>query len=171
MSMVPFAGLPGSATLWIFGAVAPFNDEHIRILNQRMPAHLAAWAAHGEDVSAGWDVRYNRFILIGIDERTTSLTGCSQDSMRENIRQFSRDIDSEIILGSSHVFYRDANADIHCVTRQEFKKLIDTSIINENTIVFDNTIEKVEYLQQGKWEIPVRTAWHAHAFGITARVS
>ena len=169
--MVPFSELPASATLWIFGAANPFTPPEAQLLHERMPPYLHAWAAHGEDVRAGWELKYNRFILIGINESVTGLTGCSQDSMRENIRQFAREIRKDIILGSSHIFYRDAQNEIICIPRHEFKKLAEARSITENTTVFDNTIENIGKFRQGSWELPLGKSWHAKDFGIMESVA
>ena len=35
-----------------------------------------------------------------------------------------------------------------------------------DTIVFDNTIQSVSSLRNGRWELPAKASWHARAFSL-----
>ena len=168
MSVVKFNEIPDTARLWIFGSAKPLNDHQVQMLHENMDRFLDQWASHKREVTAGWDLYYSQFILIGVDEKMTSVSGCSIDSMVHNLRTFEQLSGSDIINSSSKVFYRHANKAIQCVTREEFKQLVENRIVNEGTIVFNNTIQSLSEIRQDKWEVPMKDSWHVEAFGVTA---
>ena len=164
MAVVTFNELPDTASLYIFGVVEPFNTKQLSLLHDHMSRFSEQWAAHKKEVTAGWDMRYERFILIGVDENVTELSGCSKDSMANALRQYSSESGAVVSTGSSQIFYRNELNEIQCVSRDEFKSLANGSIIDEDTIVFDLTIQTISEFRQGKWELPVKEAWYARAF-------
>jgi hypothetical protein len=39
--------------------------------------------------------------------------------------------------------------------------------VTPRTVVFDNTVETVGALREGKWETPATNSWHGRAFKLT----
>ena len=164
MAVVKFSDLPDTASLYIFGVVEPFNDKQLSLLHDHMSRFSAQWAAHKKEVTAGWDLRYDRFILIGVDENVTELSGCSKDSMENALGQYSAESGAVVSTGSSELFYRDELNEIQCVRRDEFKSQVSGSIIDEETIVFDLTIQTIGEFRRDTWEKLLKDSWHSRAF-------
>jgi hypothetical protein len=156
MSAVNFEQLPDTARLWVFGSTRPLNHEQVQMLTENMSRFLAQWDSHQKEVTAAWQLKYNQFILIGVDETKTAISGCSIDSMVHNLRAFEQRSGSDILNTSSQVFYRDANKTVQCITREEFGQLVENGVVSEDTIVFDNSIQSIRELRWGKWEIPMK---------------
>jgi hypothetical protein len=64
----------------------------------------------------------------------------------------------------SLVFFRDADAVLRAVTREEFKALVAADQVDGETIVFDPTITTVADLRAGRFETTFGKSWHARAF-------
>ena len=166
MSFDNFNELPDTARVWIFGAENPLDSSQVRKLTENMGLFLEQWTAHKKELNPGWGLRYNQFIVIGLDESMMAASGCSIDSMVQNLKNFESAIGANIVGTSLKVFYRDKNKSIQCVDRAEFKQLVENGSVNEETVVFNNLIQTVADLRENRWEIPMQESWHMQAFGV-----
>jgi hypothetical protein len=164
MSLRDFNELNDSSRLWIFGSAKPIGDDQIGYINESMQRFVEKWASHSLDVTAGWDLKYNRFFFLAVDESDTGVSGCSIDSMVKNLQQIEQETGNGIVNNQSKVFYRDKDGEIQCMERHEFKQLAVNGAVDENTIVFNNTILSVSELKEGKWEVPMSESWHGSVF-------
>lgn len=164
MSVEFFESLPQDSRLWIFGAQDEFTEEQKSLLRKHLDVFVGAWNSHKKDVSGGWIVRFDRFVIVSVDESATRVSGCSIDSLVRCLKGFEHASGVNILGTSGRVFFRDGK-NIRCVTREGFSQLVSEGVVSEDTIVFDNTIHVVGDLVSGKWEVPMKVSWHGKAFG------
>lgn len=168
MSVVDFKDLPDSSRLWIYGASRHLSDQEAHQLREQMSQFLKQWTAHKRELRTAWELRYDRFIFIGVDESMMTASGCSIDGMVRNLRDLQQQIGVDIVNSNSKIFFKDMLDEIKCVPRSEFKQLVAEGQVTEDTIGFNNIIQTVGELRKGKWEIPLKESWHRQAFGIAA---
>jgi len=165
MSAVDFSLLPGDARLWIFAASRPLAPDESAALLSRVDRFVEGWLAHGHPVVGARDWRHDRFLLIGADERATGVSGCSIDSLFRVFKELEGQFGAGL-LDRSGVWFRDGAGEIRSVSRPEFRALAASGEVTTDTVVFDNTLTTVGELNGGRWEVPVRDAWHAQAFAV-----
>lgn len=158
-----FSDLPDDARLWIFAASRPLRPEESASLLARVDEFLAGWQAHGRPVVGARDLRLDQFLLIAADERATGVSGCSIDSLYRVLKEAEHDLGVSL-LDSSLVFYRDGDGTVRATSRPDFRELLRDGGIDEDTLVFDNTVRSVGEVREDAWEKPLRTSWHARAF-------
>lgn len=162
MPLISFERLPPDARLWIFAAERPLTpDESAQVL-QETDAFIDQWMAHGVPLTAGRDLRHNRFVLVGVDERAAGVTGCSIDALVRRMQQLEKVLGLELV-NNAPVLYREGNA-IERVSRDRFAELAAAGTVGPSTRVFDNTLTRVGDLQAGKWEVKAADSWHSRAF-------
>jgi hypothetical protein len=162
MSRIPFSQLPDTARLWIFPADRPLAPEEARLLAAAIEEGLAAWAAHGSPVTWGYELADDQFLLLGVDESTTALSGCSIDGA---IRQM-RDLEARIgvsFLDSGRIFFREEGA-VRVLPRTAFRERVRSGAITGETPVLDPVLGRVSEWRQGRFELPFAESWHARAF-------
>jgi hypothetical protein len=169
MSLVSFDILPDTARLWIFGADRDLDPAEADALSRSVERGLAGWAAHGSPVTWGYTLRHDRFLLIGVDESATALSGCSIDNAVREIRSFEASLDLSL-LDHGRVFFRDGGA-IRTVSRAVFREDAKAGRVTRDTLVFNNVIPTVGDLRRGEWEVPAHRSWHAQAFPALAASS
>src|SRR5690606_23394309 len=119
------------------------------------------WKAHGKALAAKAEIRYNRFVVIMVDDSVAPPTGCSIDKSVHLLKE----IESELgitLFDRMQVAYRD-NEDIKAVPRTEFERLVATGEVTDETVVFNNLVASYSELET-KWEVPLRESWHAKVF-------
>jgi hypothetical protein len=164
MPITDFASLPSDARLWVFAADRPLAvDERHRLL-AAVDAFLEQWKAHGHPLTVARDWRYDRFLLVGVDEASAGATGCSIDAMVRTLTDLERALHVQL-LDHGPVLFRRGDA-IERLPRPAFAALAKQGEVSSETVVFDNTLTRVGELREGRWETPARQSWHAKAFGL-----
>jgi len=162
MPQIPFESLPDDARLWVFAAAHPLDSAGSAALLGEVDRFLSQWAAHSSPVVAGRQLRHDRFLLIGVDERATGLSGCSIDALVRSLRALESRIGAALV-DAPPVWYRGSGG-IETVTRDAFESLAAQGSVGPATIVFDNTLASVGELRAGRFELPASQTWHGKAF-------
>jgi hypothetical protein len=160
MPQVPFDQLPADARLWIFPASRPLDDEERRRVLAEADAFINQWMAHGMPLTAARELRYDQFVLVGVNERAAGVSGCSIDALVRRMDQLGRELGIELV-DNAPVQYRE-NGAIKRASRDDFANLASKGLVGRDTVVFDNTVATVGDID--RWEVRAGDTWHARAF-------
>lgn len=162
MPRLPFDQLPDSARLWVFAATRPLTtDEQPRLL-AAVDDFLDQWNAHRVPLDCARDLRYDQFLLVGVDEEAAGVSGCSIDSLVRTMKALGQQLGVELVDHRS-VFYRGPEA-VRRASRDEFAEAVTRGEVTPATTVFDNTVGTAGALRSGRWEAPASATWHGRAF-------
>lgn len=162
MPRVPFDALPDHARVWIFAAERPLGADDQAALLADVDAFLDQWAAHGAPLQAGRDLRYDRFLLVAVDERAAGVSGCSVDALTRQLREHERRL-GMALLDNAPVHYR-AGETVERVSRAGFAELAASGAVTPDVVVFNNTVPDLGDVRAGRWEVPARQSWHNRSF-------
>ena len=158
---VPFENLTEESKIWIYQSNRKFSDEEIAEIDTELKAFIEKWAAHGTSLEASYELRYNRFIVLAVNQENQIATGCSIDASVQFIQNLEKKFDVDL-LDKMNVTFKLGEHVAH-KTLIEFKKMAKEKAVSENTIVFNNLINTVgEY--QDFWEVPAMDSWHSRFF-------
>lgn len=158
---VPFSKLPDSARIWIYQANRPFTDTELPVIEKRTAAFLTQWTAHQQALEAGFELPYNRFVVIGLNQNTVSASGCSIDASVRFIQSLEQDF-SVTLLDKMNVTYRNGEYIAH-KPLADFRLMAKNRSVSPNTIVFNNLVDnKLDY--RTHWEVPAAESWHKRFF-------
>lgn len=155
---LPFDQLPDSARIWIFQSHHYIPFEKAESLSGKLMNFLENWQAHGQALKASFTLRYDRFIIIALDEASYRATGCSIDKLTHQIAALEEQCELEL-LNRSLISYRDDNGMISVLPMQEFRQALEEGELDASTIVFNNLIETKGQLL-AHWELPLGQSWH-----------
>jgi hypothetical protein len=57
-----------------------------------LQSFLEGWAAHGTSLESSYQLKYNRFIILAVNQDVQAATGCSIDSSVEFIQSLEQKI-------------------------------------------------------------------------------
>jgi len=155
--LVEFNTLPEESRIWIFQASRSFSEVELQELKQELDTFIGDWTAHGSDLRAGYEIRYNRFIVLALDQSLNAASGCSIDASVRFIQQLEEKYNVEL-LDKMNVSYKQGDF-VAYKTLVDFKKMAKQKAVSKNTIVFNNLVtNKQEYLNH--WEVPAQESWH-----------
>jgi len=164
MPVVTFDALPNDARLWIFAADRVLTTDESHALLQEVDSFLAQWKAHGHPLTVSREWKYDRFLLVGVDEASAGASGCSIDAMLRTLGQLEQALHVHLLDHGPVLFRQDDG--IARLPRPAFAELARSGAISGDTVVFNNTLTRVGELREGRWESRAADSWHARAFGL-----
>jgi hypothetical protein len=141
----------------VFGSDQPISEDATAILMTAVEGYLANWNAHGEPLTAAYEWRFGRLLVIGVDQRSAGASGCSIDGLFRVLQELEPQLGARLV-GGGRVFYRDNHGEVQSVERHELKALRDSGAITNNSVVFDTSLTDLGSLREG-FERPVRKSW------------
>ncbi|MBM4194694.1 MAG: hypothetical protein FJ202_10000 [Gemmatimonadetes bacterium] len=163
MPMVNFETLPDDARVWVFAASAPVDEVDAKKLLAAVDGFLFQWKAHGHPLSCARDWRDDRFLAIGVDQRTEGASGCSIDGLYRTLQGLEKAVGTTLVAGG-RVFFRDAHGFVHCVTQQEFGAMGARREVDTSTHVFDTTVTTAGGYRR-EFERAASATWHKQLLG------
>ena len=163
MPLIRFEQLPDAARLWVFAASRRLTDQETAPFLDATDVFLVAWTAHKVPLATARELRHDQFIFVAVDESAAGASGCSIDALVRFMRDAERGLGIRL-TDNGAVWFRASNRDVACTSREGFRQLAEQGSVGLDTIVFDNTIQTVGALRDGRWELPANRAWHRRAF-------
>ena len=156
-----------NSRVWIYQSDRILSPEEVKQIQEKLDGFTSQWLAHGHELLALAEIRYNQFIIISVDEQQVGATGCSIDKSVNLMQQIEKELNINL-FNRFALAYRDREG-IQTVNRNDFEKLIETRIITPETIVFNNLVTTRKELATN-WEVAFRNSWHAQIFGLHSNV-
>ena len=156
-----------NSRVWIYQSDRILSPEEVKQIQEKLDGFTSQWLAHGHELLALAEIRYNQFIIISVDEQQVGATGCSIDKSVNLMKQIEQELNINL-FNRFALAYRDRKG-IQTVNRNDFEKLIETRIITPETIVFNNLVTTRKELATN-WEVAFRNSWHAQIFGLHSNV-
>lgn len=158
---VPFENLPLESKIWIYQSNRKFSDEEITEIDDALQSFLQNWAAHGTSLEASYQLKYNRFIILAVNQEVQNATGCSIDASVQFIQSLEKKYNVDL-LDKMNVTFKLGDHVAH-KTLIDFKKMAKDKAVTENTIVFNNLVNSIEEWNEN-WEVPAADSWHSRFF-------
>jgi len=152
-----------NSRIWIYQANRELTTQEQPLIQQKLDAFVASWQAHGHQLAASAEIRYQRFIILAIDEYQAQATGCSIDKSVGLMKELESEFCIQL-FDRMQIAYRDGEA-IKTCSKDEFEDLLEQGLVNEETIVFNNLIQNYRDLSTS-WEVPMKLSWHQKVFAL-----
>jgi len=150
-----------NSRVWIYQSNRIFNETEKGEIETILTDFTSQWQAHGNQLAAYTEVRYNRFIILIVDESQAGATGCSIDKSVKLMQQIEEQYKVNL-FDRFNIAYRQGD-DILSAGRVDFESLVQQGVVNEDTIVFNNLVQTKKELDNN-WEVPFKHSWHARVF-------
>lgn len=153
-----FTNLPDTSRIWVYQSNRKFTSDELEFIEAKTRYFLTQWTAHGADLEAGFEIKYDRFIVIGLNQENASASGCSIDASVHFIQELQDKMGVDL-LDKMNVTYYNGEFIAH-KNLIDFRKMAKNNSVSLNTIVFNNLINtKAEYKEN--WEVPAKDSWHS----------
>jgi len=150
-----------AARVWIYQSDRVFNKEELNSLNQVLKDFTHTWTAHNQQLKASFEIKYNRFIILIVDEHQAGASGCSIDKSVHLMQEIEKQLNVNL-FDRFHISWKE-NEVVKSGSRDEFERQIKNGNINQETIVFNNLVSSYDQLKTN-WEIPLKNSWHSKVF-------
>jgi len=156
--LVEFNTLPDSSRVWVYQADREFSSSEVDQITQQLITFVNNWKRHGEDLKASFQIKYNQFIILAVDEDYNDVSGCSIDASVHIIKQLQQQFEVDL-LNKMNVTFKDGD-NINTVSLKEFKAYVKQDKIKPYTVVFNNMVTSKADLMSA-WEVEANKSWHS----------
>lgn len=158
--------------VWIYQSIREFTENEIKQLKTKAECFISEWTSHGKTMSACIEIFHTRFIIVCVDEKTTSASGCGIDKSVKFIQQMESDLGGNTsLLDRMNVAYRQ-NEQLNDEIEQgkiischisELKNSLTFQENQKGINVFNNLVNTKEELELN-WEVPLEKSWQYKKF-------
>lgn len=159
--LIPFEEMPKSSRIWIYQSDRKLSDEEQATADELLKNFVSEWAAHSTPLKASYQIKYNRFIILAVDQEYHAASGCSIDASVRIIQELEQKFGVDL-LDKMNVTYKTGEFIAH-KSLIDFKKMAKEKAVNANTIVFNNLVNTIGEFEEF-WEVPAAESWHSRFF-------
>jgi hypothetical protein len=159
--LVEFDKLPKHSRVWIYQSNRRFTQDELIEVADKLTLFVTEWAAHGTGLQAGFELKYERFIVLAVNQDEQNATGCSIDSSVRFIQELESTYNIEL-LDKMNVAFKQGEF-INFKTLLDFKSMAKSGAIGKKTVVFNNLVTNIAEYNEN-WEVPAIDSWHSRFF-------
>ena len=151
-----------NSRVWIYQSDKKLADEVVQQLQIQLDNFTRQWTAHNNQLKAKAEIRYNRFIILMVDESQAGASGCSIDKSVHFMQWLEKEF-KITLFDRFNLAYRDGD-EVLSLPRHGFEELLKRGKLNKESIVYNNLVQNLAELNT-KWEVPFKDSWHVQLFG------
>jgi len=125
---LPFNEMPANSRIWIYQSDRKLNDSELDQIKLKLTDFLKNWTAHGDDLKSSFEIRYDRFIIIALNEKSAKASGCSIDACVHFIQQIEKDYNINLLDKMNVAFKQGEYVSYKSIV--EFKSLIKNNSVS-----------------------------------------
>lgn len=153
--------MPDNARLWIYQAERKLEAQEAEFVKQNTQHFLNQWQAHGQDLKASFDLKYDQFLIISVDESFSQASGCSIDASVHLIQALEQELNLSFMTTGQVAFLK--GEEISLFPFNKLKEQVTQQRISPQTLVFDNTVQNVGDFK-AKWLVESQHTWVSRYF-------
>ncbi len=154
-----FGTLDESAKIWIYQSNRFLSEKEVLWLNEELDRFVKDWSSHNYQLKAGFEIQENLFVILAVDESSTTASGCSIDKSVRFLQKIEKDFN--IRLMDRMIFaclLNPGEQKPSLFSLDELKEAFSIGTINKETIVYDNLVNtKKDFLHH--WKKPLGNSW------------
>ena len=150
--------MPSDARVWVYQCNRALSEAEVNTIKDSGLSFIGDWAAHGASLKASFDVLYNRFVVIAVDEKQALASGCSIDKSVHFVKELEKELNLNF-FDRMQVAYRKGN-EIAACNLAEFEKIASHNEVDGSTIVFNNMVNTKATFDT-EWEVPLKQSWQS----------
>jgi hypothetical protein len=150
-----------ASRVWVYQADRELAILEIKKVNEILKSFVERWTAHNQQLKATYEIKYNRFIVLIVDETQAGASGCSIDKSVHLMKTLEEKFQINL-FDRFNIAYKTNNR-VFSANKLGFESLIAEGVIDQNTTVFNNLVDTYQaYLTN--WETAFKNSWHDRVF-------
>tara|TARA_B100000287_G_C20447224_1_gene708015 strand:+ start:21 stop:506 length:486 start_codon:yes stop_codon:yes gene_type:complete len=155
--LVSFDKLPLNSRVWVYSSNRKFIQKEIISIRKDLEDFLSSWTSHNQNLETAFELRYDRFIIIALNQEINNASGCSIDNCVRFIKKLENKYEVDLLDKMNVIYKQDKH--LYHKKLNEFISMYKNNSVSLNTVVFNNLVNTVgEY--KVKWEVPAKESWH-----------
>lgn len=153
---VDFDKMARDSRVWLYQSNRDLTAEEQNYILEQTEKFLNTWVAHGTNLNSSVKIFYKRFLVILVDEKFASVSGCSIDSSVRFVKALETELNVNFFDRTKVAFLDDGNVFLESLNK--IKNRISEGIISGDTLTFNNLIKNKAELEES-WMVPASETW------------
>ena len=153
---VDFDKMARDSRVWLYQSDRDLTAEEQNYILEQTEKFLNTWMAHGTNLNSSVKIFYKRFLVILVDEKFASVSGCSIDSSVRFVKALETELNVNFFDRTKVAFLDDGNVFLESLNK--IKNRISEGIISGDTLTFNNLIKNKAELEES-WMVPASETW------------
>lgn len=153
--LVEFDQMPVHARTWVYQANRNFTPQEVEALTVNLDRFIQDWTAHSAELRGSYQIFYDRFLVITVDESHHGASGCSIDASVHFIQKLG-DAFGIDFFDRQMIFQKENQLIAEPI--KNLKSLIQKGEIQTDTPIFNNSVSNLEAFQN-EWQTPASESW------------
>lgn len=158
---IPFEQLPVHSRIWIYQSDRLLEASEIETIDFALRYFTQNWEAHQHPLQASYQILYQRFIILAVNQDHYEPSGCSIDKSVAVIRHIEQEFGLKLFDRLTIAYWE--NGQIKTLKSKELKEKIERGEFLSETLVFNNTVQSKKDLD-AHWQVPAYQTWLAKYF-------
>ncbi len=142
--------------IWIYTISKELTNEQLVEFKNRCQHFVNGWTAHDVSLDASFELHKNRLLIFKVNEDKYNASGCSIDKQVRFVKELEQTFSVEL-LNRLLIAY-DQNEEVIVVKQSQISELLASNQINQNTLIYNNTISQSSDLETN-WKQPLHQTW------------
>ncbi|HZX75086.1 MAG TPA: hypothetical protein VFE57_11730 [Cyclobacteriaceae bacterium] len=156
--LVDFKELGESSKVWIYQTDRYISSTEEKKINDTFTEFCNQWEAHGTPLRTSFKIEHHYFIILGVDEEYSNVSGCSIDGSVRTLKTLQKELTSDFFDRNRLAFF--INNEVKTYSLPEVKAFFKANEFDAKSLVFNNTITTKAELGK-KWLVPAGESWLA----------
>lgn len=144
--------------IWIYTLSKELPNDQLVNFKERCQVFVSTWTAHDVSLDASFELYHNRLLIFKVNEAKYNASGCSIDKQLRFIKELEQVFSLQLLDRLLVAFEKDN--EVHVVKQFQISGMLASKEIDENTLIFNNTISQSADLAN-HWKQPLRQTWLA----------
>lgn len=141
-----FPQLSSDSRVWVYQSNRPFSELEKQQLTESFKLFTDSWSAHGSKLAADACLIHDYFVVLTVDEKVASASGCSIDSSVNFIKKIGSEFSIDFFNRLKIVIEKEG--EIKMIAFSELDQFLDWN-------VFDTLVATVNELNES-FVVPVK---------------
>ena len=151
--------LKPESKLWIYGANREITKLDLEEINRTLDNFCETWGSHGSKLNCGYNVLYNRFICIAVDEESAAASGCSIDKSVGIVKQIDEKYNLDLFNRLRSYLVEDSGTTtITPISADHVTDAFVNELINEDSRMVNMQAATLQDLMPD-FTIPLKKTW------------
>lgn len=153
---IPFQEMPASSRIWVYQSDRPFSVSENDWIQSLLTSFCEGWNTHGQGMPTSFDILYDQFIILAVNQNDLGASGCSIDSSVRIIRTIEQKIGVNLLDSGKISFLSKEKVAVNNIT--QVRESISKGVLHPDTAIFNPVINTKSDLAE-KWIIPAKESW------------
>lgn len=148
---------PDESMVWVYQSNRFLKEEEKQHIENKVKSFIAQWESHGSLVKGTYTLLHDAFVVIFADGEGQMLCGRAQSASVALMKELENELQIPFV-DRMNLSYK-VGEQIHFINFNDLKNLYNNGVIQDDSLVFDNTIiTKKDF--DNKWLCALENSWH-----------